>query len=199
MRDNRLLFGPIAAGIMLLGIAGLALAVPGYDSVRQTVSEIGEMGSPARIPFAIMLWAVAACLLVFAVGVRKASLDAGCSAWGAWFIAFMAVPAAGIGIFAFPHPLHNMFGMSELIGYQAPLAFALSWRRSRAAKPQVVFSWTMFGLVWVAIILNLTTLDRHGAIWEQMRPIYGLVQRALFAVWFVWCGVIGSMMWRSRR
>ena len=33
----------------------------------------------------------------------------------------------GNGIFAFPHPLHNTFGIYELIGYRAPLALALSW------------------------------------------------------------------------
>ena len=38
----------------------------------------------------------------------------------------MALPAAGIGVFAYPHPAHNVFGMSELIGYQAPLVFALT-------------------------------------------------------------------------
>lgn len=69
------------------------------------MSEIGEMGSPARFPFTIMLCCVALCLLVF---------------------------AAGVGIFAFPHPLHNIFGESELIGYQAPVAFALTWRAGGA-------------------------------------------------------------------
>jgi len=40
----------------------------------------------------------------------------------------MALPAAGIAAFAYAHPAHNIFGMSELVGYQAPLAFALAWR-----------------------------------------------------------------------
>ena len=43
----RLLFGPVAAAVLVLGVAGLALMVPGYSDVRQTVSEIGEVGSPA--------------------------------------------------------------------------------------------------------------------------------------------------------
>jgi hypothetical protein len=56
--DNRLLFGPLAAALLGAGIVGLAFWVPGYSQVHQTVSEIGEMDSPARIPFTIMLCAV---------------------------------------------------------------------------------------------------------------------------------------------
>jgi hypothetical protein len=50
MNSNyRLLFGPLAAAILCFGIIGLALLLPGYSHVRQTVSEIGEIGSPARV------------------------------------------------------------------------------------------------------------------------------------------------------
>jgi hypothetical membrane protein len=178
------------------GIFALARTVPGYSSVHQTVSEIGEVGSPARISFALLLCAVAACLLVFAMAVRDLSKSAGCAPWAAYVIAFMAIPSAGVGIFAFPHPLHNVFGMSELIGYQAPLAFAVAWRHNPDAKRLVEFSWIMYILIWVAIALNMSSLDRHGAIWEFLQPGYGLVQRSLFAVWFGWCAIIGVMLWR---
>ncbi len=56
----------------------------------------------------------------------------------------MALPAAGIGVFAYPHPLHNVFGLSELIGYQAPLILSLTWRRDPQATTLVAFSWIMF-------------------------------------------------------
>src|SRR4030095_9881518 len=110
-------------------MAGLALLIPGYSHVHQTVSEIGEIGSPARVPFAVMLGCVAVCILVFASAVRAVSGAAHHSRLAAYLIGFMALPAAGIGIFAYPHPAHNVFGMSELIGYQAPLFLALTWRR----------------------------------------------------------------------
>jgi hypothetical protein len=71
MRTNyRLLFGPLAAAIFAVGITGLARLIPGYSHVHQTVSEIGEIASPARLPFAIMLFCVAACILVFAWALR---------------------------------------------------------------------------------------------------------------------------------
>jgi hypothetical membrane protein len=195
-QNNLLLFGPAAAVILGAGIVALAATVPGYSSLHQTVSEIGEVGSPARVPFAVLLCVVAACLLVFASAVRDFSRVAGCAPWSAYIIAAMAISAAGVGLFAFPHPLHNVFGLSELVGYQAPLAFALTWRRNQQAKPLVDFSSIMFILVWIAIALNMSSLDRQGAIWAFLRPGYGLVQRALFAVWFGWCAIIGVMLWR---
>jgi hypothetical membrane protein len=195
-RNYRLLFGPLAGVILGVGIAGLALLLPGYNHMRQTVSEIGEIGSPARVPFAIMLGCVAVCILIFASGVRHVAIVAHHSRLAAYLIGFMALPAAGIGVFAYPHPLHNVFGMSELIGYQAPLAFAITWRCDRRAKTLVVFSWIMFALVWGAIALNLTPFV--APVWVYVKPVHGLAQRALFAAWFGWCAVAGTLLFQRK-
>jgi hypothetical membrane protein len=194
----RLLAGPLAAVILGVGIAGLALLVPGYSQVHQTVSEIGQVGSPARVSFAALLCAVAVCLVIFAWEIRALSLRAGSSPVGAYLISCMAVSAAGVGFFAHPHPLHNVFGLSELIGYQAPLALAVAWRRNPQTGSVVMFSWFMVFLVWIAIALNLATLDRTGALWAFEKPYYGLVQRALFATWFGWCAGVGFLLYGTR-
>lgn len=191
---NRLLFGPAAAVLLLLGIVGLALMIPGYSHVRQTVSEIGEVGSPARVPFTIVLVCVAACVLVFASALRERSIAAGHSPWAAYLTAFMAVPIAGVGIFAYPHPLHNVFGLSELVGYQAPLLFALAWRRDSRAGTAVAVSWLAFVLIWIAIALNLAGFDPEGALWAHVKPFHGLAQRALFAAWLGWCAIVGPLL-----
>lgn len=197
--DYRLLFGPLAGVILALGIANLAQMIPGYDHVRQTVSEIGEIGSPARVPFAIILCCVAACIIVFAWAVRDVSAEAGHSQLSAYLTGFMALPAAGVGIFAFPHPLHNIFGISELIGYQAPLVFALTWRRDPRAKNLVTISWILYLLICVSIAVNLSSLERNGPVWLYVKPAYGLAQRALFAGWFGWCAVIGLLLFQRKR
>jgi len=194
----RLWFGPLAAAILCIGLVGLALTIPGYSAVRQTVSEIGEVGSPARIPFAVLLCAVAACLLLFASAVASWSKRRAQPRWAALFIAFMAAPAAGVGIFAYPDPLHNLFGMSELVGYQAPLVLALTWRKTPQDRAIVRFSAIMAGVVWVAILANLTTFHRSGALWASIGPIYGLVQRALFASWFIWCAGVGLLLLKAQ-
>lgn len=195
-RDFRFLFGPLAGAILGFGIAGLALLIPGYSHFHQTVSEIGEIGSPARVPFAIMLFCVAACVLVFASAVRDMSLAAHHSPFAAYLIGFMALPAIGIGLFAYPHPLHNVFGISELIGYQAPLVLALTWRTDPRAKTLVAVSWVLFAIIWGAIVLNLTSFA--APIWAYVKPIHGLAQRALFAAWFSWCAVVGLLLFGSK-
>jgi hypothetical membrane protein len=191
-RNYRLLFGPLAGIILGLGIVGLALLIPGYSHVHQTVSEIGEIGSPARLPFAVMLGCVAICILIFAWALRDLSLATHHSRIAAYLIAFMALPAAGIGVFAYPHPAHNVFGMSELIGYQAPLVFALTWRRDPRAKSIVVLSLIFFALIWAAIVLNLSPFA--APVWAYVKPVHGLAQRALFAAWFGWCAVLGILL-----
>jgi hypothetical membrane protein len=197
-RNYRLLFGPLAAAILGSGIAGLALPIPGYSHVHQTVSEIGELGSTARVPFAIMLCCVAACILVFASAVRDLSVMARHSRLAAYLTGFMALPAAGIGIFAYPHPLHNIFGISELIGYQAPLVLALTWRRDPRARLLVSLSWILYVVVCVAIALNLSSFDRQGLIWAYVKPVQGLAQRALFAAWFGWAAVVGLLLFQKK-
>jgi hypothetical membrane protein len=194
--EHRLLFGPLAGVLLVLGTGALALMVPGYSHVQQTVSEIGELGSPARVPFAVMLCSVAACLLLFAHAVGEVSIIAGRSRITAWLLGAMAVSVAGVGVFAHPHALHNVFGISELIGYQTPLAFALVWRHERRTRTLVVISWFMYLVVLLAIALNLSSLDRQGALWLWAEPRYGLVQRSLFVVWFGWCAIVGVSLSR---
>jgi hypothetical protein len=142
------------------------------------------------------LCSVAACILVFAAGVRGLSIQAGRSQLAAYLIAFMALPAVGTGIFAFPHPLHNVFGLSELIGYQAPLVFALTWRRDPQAKGVIPVSWNAYALICIAIAANLSALYGGGALWAYVKPVFGLAQRALFASWFGWCAVVGLVLFR---
>jgi hypothetical membrane protein len=197
-RDSRLLFAPLAAAIFAVGIVVLALLVPGYSQVHQTVSEIGEMDSPMRWPFAAMLFVVAGCLIVFALGLHAASVRARHNTLSAYLSGWMAIAAAAIGAFAFPHPLHNVFGLSELIAYQAPLAFALAWRNDPGARRAIGFSWLLYALIWISLALNLSTLDRGGALFAEIRPVYGLVQRSLFACFFVWAAGVGWTLWNRQ-
>ncbi|MBS0273745.1 MAG: DUF998 domain-containing protein [Proteobacteria bacterium] len=196
-RDNRLLFAPLALIVFIAGILILPALIPGYDSIRQTVSEIGEMDSPMRWPFAAMLLAVAICMFAFALGLRAASIQARHNTLSAWLAAWMGAAAAALGWFAFPHPLHNVFGLSELIGYQAPLAFALTWRNDPRADSIVRFSWLMYVLLSISLAANLTAIVRTGEIWNDIRPFYGLVQRSLFLCFFAWSTGAGWMLWKS--
>jgi hypothetical membrane protein len=194
----RLSFGLIAALVLWLGFVLLPLWIPEYDWIRQTVSEIGQMGSPCRIAFAATLVLFAICLLLFAWGFRDASLKLGRSATAAYLTGFMAVSSAGVGIFAYPHPLHGVFGLSEFVSYQAPWVLALTWRRETRIRGLIPFSWAMSAFLWLAIAANLSVLDMHGWLWQLERPVYGVVQRSLFFAWCLWLAGISLMLMKSR-
>ena len=195
----RLWLGPLAAVLLFAGMFAIGLMIPGYSHVRQTVSELGEVGSPGRVAFCILLLFVATCLAVFATGVAATLRAAGSSTGPASLVGAMAISAAGVGVFAFPHPLHNVFGMSELVGYQAPLVAALACRSATRMRPMRTFSFVMYALVVLAVAANMTTLHRHGELWRHIQPCYGVVQRLLFAAWFFWCAGYAVLLMRLER
>ena len=196
-REYRFLIGTLAGIILGGGIVGLALLLPGYSHLRQTVSEIGEVGSPARIPFAVMLCVVGVCLLIFASAVREVLARAHHSQVAAYLIGCMALSAAGVGVYAHPHHLHNIFGLSELIGYQAPMALAVTWRGEEGAKRMIAISWVLYVVIMVAIALNLS--PAIPSVWVHLEPIHGLLQRALFAAWFGWCAALSLSLYAKDR
>ena len=195
----RLLAGPMGAAIFCIGVLVLGAMVPGYSHVHQTISEIGTLGTPMQIPFTVLLLCVAVCMWVFAWGVWDVSAAAGHNRFAAVLIACMGVSAVGVGVFSTPHPLHNVFGLSEIVGYQAPLAFALAWRKDPKARGLVIGSWVLFLLLWVSMGLNMSPMFQGSSLATAIKPVYGLVQRSLFLVWFAWCAIAGLLLWRRQR
>ncbi|HEY1772981.1 MAG TPA: DUF998 domain-containing protein [Gammaproteobacteria bacterium] len=195
-RSVALLFGPLGAAIFCVGVLVLAAMVPGYSHVHQTVSEIGAMGTPLQIPFTALLICVGLCMWVFAWGIWQASAAAGRNRFTALLLVCAGISCVGVGIFSTPHPLHNVFGLSEIVGYQAPLAFALAWRKAPKAQLIVAVSWLFFVLLWVSMGLNMSMMRPDSGLAMAVMPIYGLVQRSLFLVWFGWCAIVGVLLWR---
>jgi len=177
----------------------LGLITPGYSHVRQTVSELGELGSPGQLAFTALLCLVTACLVVFSAAVARSLTDSGHSTLPAYLLVAMAVSTAGVGIFAFPQPLHNIFGMSEIVGYQAPLVAALVCKKDPGARQVKVFSMVMYGVVMLVMAVNFMALVRPVDIWSHIKPVFGIVQRSLFASWFVWCTGYALLLMRMRR
>ena len=194
--ETRLLLGPLAAAIFFFGVLGLSLLIPGYSHVHDDISPIGRIGSPLRIPFAVMLICYAGSLLIFASGIFKVAGQAGMSKLPAWLVAFLAFTQIGLAIFATPHPLHNLFGLASMIGFLAPLALAVCWRTDRAARTLVVVSAILGLIVLGSIATALSELDPQSALWQLVKSTPGLVQRALAAAWLTWLVVSGTL---SRR
>lgn len=187
MKYHGLWFGPVAVALFLAGTIAIGLFTPGYSHVRQTVSELGEAGAPGQVAFSVLLCLISACLIVCASAIARTLHQLGHSALPAYFVISMAISCAGVGIFSFPHPLHNVFGLSETVGLQAPLIAALVGRRDDRTRQARVFSTAMYLLVLLAFAINLIPLLRPTNLWAYIRPYFGLVQRSLFVSWFTWC------------
>ncbi len=138
-RSLRFLFGPLGAAIFCVGVPVLALMVPRLQSrASDRRARSAPWIRPAGSTFALMLGSISVCMFVFASAVRDASAIAGRNQIAAYLIACMALSGLGVAIFATPHPLHNVFGLSEIVGYQAPLAFALAWRNDPKVRTLVL-------------------------------------------------------------
>ena len=199
MTTIRLWFGPIALLLFIAGTLAIGAFTPGYSHVRQTVSELGEVGSPGQFTFSALLCVIAVCLAIFASAAARSLHRLGCLALPAYFVVAMAISCAGVGLFSYPHPLHNIFGMSETVGLQAPLVATLVCWRVPRARQIAIFSITMYAVVLVAIAVNLIPLVRPAALWPLVRPYFGIVQRFLFLSWFVWCSGYAMLLLKAGR
>ena len=199
MKRIGLWFGVIAVLLFVAGTHAIGTISPGYSHVRQTVSELGEVGSPGQFAFSALLCLIAACLVIFASGVARSHRGLGCSVLPAWFVVAMAISCAGVGLFSYPHPLHNVFGLSETVGLQAPLVAALVCWRTARAKSIANYSIVMYVVVLAAIAVNFIPLVRPAGLWPLVRPFLGIVQRFLFLSWFVWCAGYAMLLLQVAR
>lgn len=198
MTDHRLWSGPIALVLFAAGTLAIGEITPGYSHARQTVSELGEAGAPGQLAFSVLLCLIAASLVVCAAAIARSLRNLGRSALPAWFVAAMAVSCAGVGIFSHPHPLHNVFGLSETIGLQAPLLAAITSRRDPRLKQAAVFSIVMYLVVMLSFLVNLIPVVRPATLWPHVQPVLGIVQRSLFVSWFAWCAGYALLLMRCR-
>jgi len=189
------LCGAIACVVFFSAVYMLATMVDGYSHITQTVSEIGEQGSPAKVYLQVMNVIVAFCLLLFSRGLYLFAKSNNVSILPASFMAAFAFSEIGVAAFPSPHSLHNIFGLSMSIGYMTPLVMALSWKSLANANKLMTASWVAFVLVVIAIFLNLTPIFAR-----DLYPLeyYGIVQRSLFVVFYGWCLYVGINLFLRR-
>jgi hypothetical protein len=182
------LFAPIGGFIFFGAVYALAPMVDGYSHVAQTISEIGQQGSPAELYLRMANLIVGFCLLVFARSLYVFTRGNSASKLPAFFMAWFAIAEIGMAAFPSPHALHNVIGLSMSIGYMTPLVLALSWRNLPGSGRLIGISWVAFILVVTTMALNLTP-----AFAPDLYPLeyYGIVQRSLFVAFYGWCAYAG--------
>jgi hypothetical membrane protein len=185
--------GPLIAILLVVGTTGLAFVDPGYSQMRQTISEIGSLSSPLRVPFAILMFGIGTLELILAAAVRNATLNNHRSQATACLIALSAVWLFGIAIFADPHPLHGPFGYVGLVAMLSPIVFSITWRREPRARIAVGVSWALGVIVWAGII-TFAFFAQTGAL----ESFGGVIQRSFLYSWGLWCAVIGILLQRMQ-
>jgi hypothetical protein len=185
-----MLLGGLAAALLFgLGVAGVGVVTPGYSAVRQTVSELGPRGGNGRGALAAINLAVAIAAAVFACGLAAVARNMAWTFVPAYFIALFALLTAGLALFPAGHPLHNVVGLLQTFPFVgAPLSVALGWPGSL-----IPVSWIALVLLVVAMVLNLAPAF-SSRLASRFAPVYGLLQRSLFATWHGWCAVLGLVL-----
>jgi len=188
MRKAMLLFGTLAGIIFFTTVYVLAANVPDYSHLSDTVSEIGEIGSPVETVYKSGMLAAHLSTVLFGIGLLLFSRNKKISAAPAVLVTFYGLVGIGTALFPSPHPAHNLFGLAMVIGYMAPLALAIAWRGSEPLRTQTRISWVVAALILVSIFLNISPLFTR-----DLFPLeyYGVVQRSAFVLFYGWLAVTG--------
>lgn len=184
-----LLFGLICGTGLIVMSTILGALLPGYDPIRQTISEIGETGSPFQRIFQITLIVIAVCFLVFSYGIYRFASFRHVSALPAIALGFIGLTDLGTAAFVAGHPLHNVFGISKTLGLLAPMLLAITWPSAPDLRIVRRVSGLAGILVLISVALNLVPAF-VSLQWAQdhllwVVELYGLIQRTLF-IFFAW-------------
>ena len=184
--QNILPSGWIASGAFIIGSLLLGSMLSDYSPVSQTVSEIGQSGSPLMMSWHIFSVSIGLLMLLFAIGIIFFAKQNKLSILPGIFILSYGISQFGIGFYPSPHSLHNVFGLSMTIGYFSPLVFALSWK-DRLGKNFRSISILTFILIILGVFLNLSP-----AFAPSLYPLeyYGIVQRFLLFTFYAYMGYV---------
>jgi hypothetical protein len=189
-----LIFGLLAGATFIAASTILGALLPNYDPVTQTISEIGERGSPFETTFKVLNLFVAGCFILFAFGVYRFSKERRVSLLPAVLLGFFATMEVGTFVFESPHPWHNVFGISSLLGFFTPLSLAITWPNAPDLIALRRVSAIAAAILILSIALNLSELFvRVSYIVDHI----GVVQRTLL-VFHLWCAYLALVLFQAR-
>jgi hypothetical protein len=173
----------------------LGALLPNYDPITQTISEVGERGSLFEVPYKITNLLVAGCFVLFFYGVYRFSVARQLCLVPAFLLGFFTLPNWESLSSNLPTPGHNLFGISSILGFFAPLALTITWLNTPDLRALRASSWVIAVLMLIAIALNLSPLFIPVPyIVEHI----GLVQRSL-PVFHLWCAYLAIILFRNAR
>jgi hypothetical protein len=211
-RDERVRKGLLACGIVstlvYVGFNELgATQWDGYDRLSQAISELSSIGAPSRsvvIPWLAIVYTP--LVIAFGVGVwRSAHGDRALQVIGALLIVY---GISGPLWLPFPMTLRSeieagaTMPLTDVMHIVLSAVSAVTWLGAMGAG---VFAlgkrFRIFSAVAVAAFLALSTatfLYAPLVAAEEPTPYLGLVERGMFAVFFVWTVVLAMALWHER-
>lgn len=183
---NLLSLGWITSVLFISGSLVLGSFLADYSFISQTVSEIGQEGSPLKLTWQLFSLLIGLLIILFSLGIISFARRNKWSVVPGLFVLFAGLSEFGIALFPSPHPLHNVFGLSMTIGYFSPLVFFLLWKNKLGAS----FKWyslLAFVLILLGIFLNLSPIFA-----PDLYPLeyYGLVQRFLLFTFYLYLAYV---------
>jgi len=181
------------APVLLIGGTLVAGALtPGYDPVRQTISELAAGDAPTRVLMTAFFVLTGLCHLVTVTFARGIGI--------AGRVAFLIGALATLGVAAFPLPTvagssatHTAFAM---IGFIALAAWPLLGMRLRADFPWLVRP--LGSILGTAILTALCVW--FLVIWSShSSPVVGLVERVAADAESLWPAVVATALFRRAR
>ena len=178
--------GWLGAAAFIIGSLLLGSMLSDYNPVSQTVSEIGQIGSPLAMPWHIFSVSIGLLMILFSIGIISFAKQNKLSVLPGIFMLSYGISQFGIGFYPSPHSLHNVFGLSMTIGYFSPLVFALTWK-TKLSKNFRNISYLSFILIMIGIFFNLSP-----AFDPTLYPLeyYGIVQRFVLFTFYAFTGYI---------
>jgi len=158
----------------------------GYSAISQTVSEIGQKGSPLYFPWQLFTIGTSCLLILFAFGLISFAKKRKLTIVPALFILAYGLSQFAMGFFPSPHSLHNIFGLSMIVGYFSPLMFVVCWKNQLGTSFKRL-SILAFILMLIGIFLNLTPAFSPNL---YSLEYYGIVQRFLLFTFYIYCAFI---------
>ena len=195
-QQTQLYFGAISGLIFVTVTLLIGALLTDYNSLSQTVSEIGKVGSPLQLPYALMLYSVSLLAAIFSYQALTFAKTHSLSIAPIVLIASFALSDAGVAIFPSPEPMHNIFGALHLFGYFAPLVLAITWRRYFSEQQLTNFSVHAFLLILVFLVLNFSPMFA-----PSLYPMeyYGLMQRGVLYCYYTWLAWLSISIARQVR
>jgi hypothetical membrane protein len=181
------------APVLLIGGTFVAGALtPGYDPVRQTISELAAGDAPTRVLMTVFFVLTGLCHLVTVTFARGIGI--------AGRVAFLIGALATLGVAAFPLPsvagssaTHTAFAM---VGFIALAAWPILGMRLRADFPWLVrpFGSTLGTAILTALcVWFLIIWSSHSS------PVVGLVERVAADAESLWPAFVATALFRRAR